>query len=109
MSEEPRLEPYVVTDVPGSRRVPPRQRRLRGSILGGADQADSRLSFVVPLLELILDDLASVQKHPRRHGRLRGLGAKWPAQYDEFARHGDPPRCDTSHHGVTGSAALTVG
>jgi hypothetical protein len=26
--------------------------------LGGADQADSRLSFVVPLLELILGDLA---------------------------------------------------
>ena len=30
---------------------------FRGSILGGADQADSRLSFVVPLLELILGDL----------------------------------------------------
>jgi hypothetical protein len=51
-------EPYVVADVPGSRRVPRRQRCFGGSILGGSDQADSRLSFVVPLLELILGDLA---------------------------------------------------
>jgi hypothetical protein len=34
---------------------------FQGSILGGADQADSRLSFVVPLLELILGDFASSQ------------------------------------------------
>jgi hypothetical protein len=31
---------------------------FQGSVLDGADQADSRLSFVVPLLELILGDLA---------------------------------------------------
>jgi hypothetical protein len=48
----------VVADVPESRRVPRRQGRFRGSILGGADRADSRLSFVVPLLELILGDFA---------------------------------------------------
>jgi hypothetical protein len=30
--------------------------RFRGSFLRSADQADSRLSFVVPLLELILGD-----------------------------------------------------
>ena len=34
---------------------------FRGSILGGADQADSCLSFVVPLLELILGDSASIE------------------------------------------------
>jgi hypothetical protein len=33
-----------------------RNRRFRGSILGVADQADNRLSFVAPLLEMILGD-----------------------------------------------------
>jgi hypothetical protein len=33
---------------------------FQGSILGGADQADSRLSFVVPLLELILGGFSLV-------------------------------------------------
>jgi hypothetical protein len=36
-------------------------RRFWGSITGGADQADSRISFVVPRLELIVGgDLATI-------------------------------------------------
>jgi hypothetical protein len=47
---------YATIENP-SRRHP----RFRGTILGGADQADSRLSFVVPLLELILGDFATTE------------------------------------------------
>ena len=62
VGEEPRQESYVVADVPGSRRVPPRQRRFRDLSWVAADQADSCLSFVVPLLELILGDLAANER-----------------------------------------------
>jgi len=63
----------VVADVPGSRRVHEDNGVFRGSILGGADQADSRLSFVVPLLELILGDLARSQNSSRLHRRFPGV------------------------------------
>ena len=59
MGEELHLESYVVADVPGSRRGSTKTTAFQRSILGGVDQADSRLSFVVPLLELILRDLAT--------------------------------------------------
>ena len=42
---------------------------FRGSILGGSDQADSRLSFVVPLIELILDGFSA--------NRDRSFGERW--------------------------------
>ena len=69
MGEELRQESYVVADVPRSRRFY-EDNGVQGSILGGADQADSCLSFVVPLLELILGDLARSQNSSRLHGRF---------------------------------------
>jgi hypothetical protein len=69
VSEESRLKSYVVTDVPGSRRGSTKTTAFRGSILGGADQADSRLSFVVPLIELILDGFSA--------NRDRSFGERW--------------------------------
>jgi hypothetical protein len=48
---------------------------FQGSILGGADQADSCLAFVVPLLELILGDLATGEP-TERHIRPLGGGHK---------------------------------
>ena len=45
---------------------------FRGSILGGSDQAVSRFSFVVPLLELILGDLASTDEGTARAHSMAG-------------------------------------
>jgi len=47
---------------------------FQGSILGGADQADSCLSFVVPLLELILGDSPRIDNR-RSKGLVRNLHA----------------------------------
>lgn len=58
MGEEPRQE--FLRGGPRSRKSTGSTKKtaFQGSILGGADQADSRLSFVVPLLELILGGFA---------------------------------------------------
>jgi hypothetical protein len=61
LSEEPHQESYVVADVPGNRRGSTKTTAFQRSILGGADQADRFLSFVVPLLELILRDFAPTE------------------------------------------------
>ena len=53
---------------------------FRGSILGGSDQAYSRLSFVVPLLELILSDLALIEIRPRHWVSLVAVARKHQTQ-----------------------------